>query len=125
MSSPEQIVSTAVEQIKDLLNKERVVGEAITIGDATIIPLMSIGVGFGGGGGTDGSSGSSESGHGAGAGGGAQPVALVISAKHGVRLEPVKPHGNGLASSISEIAKAVAEQQKDKKKDEKDSSPED
>jgi len=107
MADTERIIATTVEQIKALLTGERVVGEAIRIGDATIVPLMSVGFGFGGGGSVESAS---ESGQGAGAGGGIRPVALVIADAGGVRVEPVKQSSSSLIESVAAIVQRVIDE---------------
>ncbi len=107
MADAEKIVSETVEQIKSLLSSERVVGDPIQIGEATILPLLSIGFGFGGGGGHEGAG---ESGQGAGAGGGIKPIALVISDTKGVRVEPVKQASSSLIESVAAIVQRVMDE---------------
>jgi uncharacterized spore protein YtfJ len=107
MADTERIISATVEQIKALLTGERVVGEAIQIGGATIVPLMSVGFGFGGGGSVESAS---ESGQGAGAGGGIRPVALVIADANGVRVEPVKQSSSSLIESVAAIVQRVMDE---------------
>ncbi|MFP4153938.1 MAG: GerW family sporulation protein [Alkalispirochaeta sp.] len=107
MADTERIITTTVEQIKTLLTGDRVIGEAIRIGDATIVPLMSVGFGFGGGGSVESAS---ESGEGAGAGGGIRPVALVIADASGVRVEPVKQSSSALIESVAAIAQRVMDE---------------
>jgi uncharacterized spore protein YtfJ len=116
MDSAHDIISTTVEHIKDLLDSDRVVGDPVQIGDATILPLVSIGFGFGGGSGTGEKQGDNR-GSGSGAGGGIKPVALVISDAGGVRVEPVSSRLSTLTSSISEIVQSVMKDRKVEKKD--------
>jgi uncharacterized spore protein YtfJ len=111
-----EIVSMTVEHIKALLATDRVVGDPVQIGDATILPLVSIGFGFGGGGGSGDKQGEN-GGSGAGAGGGVKPVALVISDSDGIRVEPVNVGLSTLTSSISEIVRTVLEDRRAGKKD--------
>jgi uncharacterized spore protein YtfJ len=113
MGEAEQVITAVVEQVRTLLASERVMGEPVTLGETTILPLVSVGFGFGGGSGIEGkSSGSANegSGAGAGAGGGIRPVALVISDASGVRVEPIKEHSSSLAESIAQVVKVVAEE---------------
>ena len=118
MDKANEIVSMTVEHIKALLTTDRVVGDPIQVGDATILPLVSIGFGFGGGGGTGEKQGEN-GGSGAGAGGGVKPVALVISDANGIRVEPVNVGLTTLTSSISEIVRAVMEDRKADRKEKK------
>jgi uncharacterized spore protein YtfJ len=113
MGEAEQVITAVVEQVKALLASERVVGEPIQLGEATILPLVSVGFGFGGGSGIEGKASSGTnggSGSGAGAGGGIKPVALVISDASGVRVEPIKEHSSSLGEAIAQVVKAVAEE---------------
>ena len=47
----EKLVKTTLGEIEKVLGSKTVVGEPITVGESTIIPLLSIGFGFGGAGG--------------------------------------------------------------------------
>lgn len=70
-------------QLSDLLDSDRVIGDAIETPYGTLIPLFSTGFGFGGGQGGDDAG---ASGGGAGAGGGIKPVSVVIISEDGVRV---------------------------------------
>jgi uncharacterized spore protein YtfJ len=78
----DQLYEQSLGQLADLLDAERVVGEAIETPQATVIPLFSNGFGFGAGAGGKGDG----SGGGAGAGGGIKPVSVIIVADDGVRV---------------------------------------
>ncbi|MDA3951210.1 MAG: spore germination protein GerW family protein [Spirochaeta sp.] len=111
MADTEKMIAEALERIQTLLTTERVVGDPIQIGAATVVPLVSIGFGFGSGSGTEeGKTGPAGAGQGAAGGGGIKPVALVISDEHGVRVEPVKQSSSSLADSVAKIVKHVAEE---------------
>ena len=105
MKDVENLFGKAIGEIERMLNTKTVVGDPITVGDNTLIPLISIGFGFGAGGGegTDPSKGAGTGG-GTGGGGGVKPVALIIINKDGARVEPIK---GGAASTIDKIADAV------------------
>jgi len=107
MDQPDNMLKTALDEIERLLTTKTVVGDPITIGDNTIIPLMAVGFGFGGGGGSGEDpkhAGAKGAGSGAGAGGGIRPIALVIVDKAGnVRVEPVRAS----ASIVEKIGDAV------------------
>ena len=106
MKDIDKLFGTAINEIERMLNTKTVVGDPITVGDNTLIPLVNIGFGFGvgGGEGTDPSKGSGIGG-GTGGGGGVKPVALIVINKDGVRLESVK---GGTASVIEKIAETVS-----------------
>lgn len=106
MPAVEPLFKTAVDEIERMLNSKTVVGESFTVGDNTIIPLVSVGFGFAAGGG-EGREGTKTEGNGAGTGGGGgvKPVAILVVNNDGVRLEPVK---SGVASAVEKIAESIA-----------------
>lgn len=101
----ENMFANAVKELERMLSSKTVVGEPINVGDATIVPLVSVGFGFGAGGGSSESS-SKQGGEGALAagGGGVRPVALLISDKNGVRLESLKTAGSVLGRVAENVA---------------------
>lgn len=107
MEDVERLLTTAVGELERILNSKTVVGEPITVGEVTFIPLVSIGFGFGAGGGTGSQPGQAGqgTGGGTGGGGGVKPVAVLIIDKQGVRLEKVK---GGSASLMEKVADVVA-----------------
>lgn len=50
MEATEKLLDKAVSEIESMLNTKTAVGEPITVGEHTLIPLVSVGFGFGGGG---------------------------------------------------------------------------
>ncbi len=105
----EKIVKTTLGEIEKVLGSKTVVGEPITIGDSTIIPLLSIGFGFGGGGGAGMGGDSKKEGGEAvagagGAGAGVKPIAVIIIDKDGARIESIK---GGMASALEKIGESV------------------
>ena len=97
----DKLFDKAIGEIERMLNTKTVVGEPITVGQRTLIPLVSVGFGFGVGEGSDPKQGG---GSGTGGGGGVKPVAVVIVDADGVRVEPVK---GGAASLVEKIADAA------------------
>ena len=105
MEMIEPLFKTTIDEIERLLNSKTVVGEPITAGENTIIPLVSVGFGFGAGGGRGKESSEGEgAGGGTGGGGGIKPVAVLIVNKDGVRLEQVK---SGTASVLEKVADTI------------------
>ena len=106
----EKLVKTTLGEIEKVLGSKTVVGDPITVGDSTIIPLLSIGFGFGGAGGAGlGESKKGEGGGegiagGGGAGGGVKPIAIIIIDKDGARIESIK---GGMASALEKIGESV------------------
>jgi uncharacterized spore protein YtfJ len=117
MMDVEKLFSTAVNEIERMLNSKTVVGDPITVGDNTLIPLISVGFGFGVGGGEGTDPGKCAGvGGGTGGGGGVKPVALIVINKDSVRVEPIKGGTATVLEKVAEIAgKVVADKSKGKK----------
>jgi uncharacterized spore protein YtfJ len=103
MEDIENMVKTTISQIEKVLSSKTVVGEPITVGDTTLIPLLSMGFGFGAGG-TGKSEASAQPGSGTGGGGGMKPVAIIVVDKDGVRIEPIK---SSVAAAIEKLGEKV------------------
>jgi uncharacterized spore protein YtfJ len=105
MEDIDKLFDKAVGEIERMLNSKTVVGESITVGGNTLIPLVSVGFGFGAGAGkgSDPKQGSGQGG-GTGGGGGVKPVALIIINDEGVRVEPIK---SGSASVLEKFAESI------------------
>lgn len=112
MEEVERLMSAAVAELEKILSSKTVVGDPITVGDATMIPLVSVGFGFGAGGGSGAAPGQPQgSGGGTGGGGGIKPVAVLVIDGQGVRLEAIK---GGAATLVEKVAEAVGKMQKAK-----------
>ena len=112
MEMIEPLFKTAIEEVERMLNSKTVVGEPITSGDNTIIPLVSVGFGFGACGGQGKESTKGEGGAGGtGAGGGVKPVAVLIVNKDGVRMEQVK---STTTSVVEKVADTISSTMKKK-----------
>ncbi|HUV30854.1 MAG TPA: spore germination protein GerW family protein [Acidobacteriota bacterium] len=115
-----EVLRGVVGELKDMARSETIIGEPITVGDKTVIPVVKISVGFGAGGGQSEPS-KGDTGFGGGGGGGAkiEPAAFIIMDKDGIRLLPAqKGKWEGVIESIPGIAKKIAKW-KDKLKSEK------
>ena len=82
------VVKVVMEQIKETVRSETVVGTPVQAEDSVIIPISRVSFGFGAGGG----SGESDKKSGMGTGGGAtiEPVAFVVVSKGKAQLLPLK-----------------------------------
>jgi len=83
------VVKTTLEELKDLMVSETVIGEPVVTGDYTIIPVSKVTFGFAGGGGSNqSSSNKNETGEGQGIGGGCtiNPVAFIVIGPDGSKL---------------------------------------
>jgi uncharacterized spore protein YtfJ len=107
MEIVESLTKTTLEEIEKVLTTRTVVGEPMTVGDRTLIPLISVGFGFGAGGGSGrGEAKQKGEGAGGGTGGGAwvRPAAIIIIEKDSVRVDPIK---GGLSAAIQSIGESV------------------
>ena len=86
----EELMKEVSSELERLVSTKTVVGEAVTVGDTTIIPVTKVSFGFGTGGG-EGKNKDREEGFGGGGGAGAkiEPVAFIVMSKDGVRLMSV------------------------------------
>lgn len=113
MEHVQQLLSTAMGEVERMLNTRTVVGDPITVGDTTLIPLVSLGFAIGAGGGA-GSMKAGEAGEGQGAGtgggGGVKPVAMIVIDAEGVRLEPVAGPASSVLEKVADVVgKVVSE----------------
>jgi uncharacterized spore protein YtfJ len=85
------ILKAVVGELKDMVNSKTVIGEPITAGDKTLVPVISISVGFGAGGGQkEDPNAAGGFGGGGGAGLKIEPAAFIVLTKDGVSLLPAK-----------------------------------
>jgi len=110
----EKLLRTTADELEKMLSSKTVMGEPVTIGDVTIVPLRSAGFWFGTGGlvGKGGETAKMEgegSGAGTGGAGGVKPVAVLIIDKHGVRIEAMKGSLAQMAEQVKEVVPTVSE----------------
>ncbi len=102
---PEMLENT-IGKIREMVDVNSVIGEPITAGGVTIIPVSKVSVGFGGGG-SDLANGQGKTGDpfGGGAGGGVKviPVAFLVIKDGSVRMLPVAAPANTTADRIVEM----------------------
>ena len=100
-----EVISGIVGELKQIASAESIIGEAVTVGGRTVIPVVKISVGFGAGGG-EGEKEKAGGGYGAGGGGGCivEPAAFIIMDETGISLLPAKP---GKIDSIVEAIPGV------------------
>ncbi len=104
------ILKGVVSELKEMARSESIVGDPITIGDKTVIPIVKINVGFGAGGG-QGEDEKKRAGFGGGGGGGAsiEPAAFIIMDADGIQLLPAKKGSwEGLVDAIPGIANKIS-----------------
>jgi uncharacterized spore protein YtfJ len=108
-NSVADILKGVVGELREIAKSETVIGEPVTVGDRTVIPVVKVSFGFGAGGG-EGSSEKTGTGFGGGGGGGAkiEPAAFIIIDKDDVKLLPAgKGKWETLVDAIPDFAKKV------------------
>ncbi len=80
-------------QLEKVLTTKTVFGEPITVGDRTLIPVMSVSLGFGAGGGTGKQQNQEGAGGGAGAGLRINPIAVISASPDQVEVLPLRRPG--------------------------------
>jgi uncharacterized spore protein YtfJ len=114
-------INVLFEKLEKFLTSKTVIGEPLKIGDATLIPFISVHFGLGSGGG-DGNDGKGSGGVGGGAGIGAKvsPTAvLVIKDDGSIELIPIKKSG-GLDKLLDMVPGIVSKLNCCKEGDKKD-----
>ena len=103
------ILRGVVGELREIAKSETVIGEPVTVGDKTVIPVVKVSVGFGAGGG-EGTDDKRNSGFGGGGGGGAkiEPAAFIIIEKDDVKLLPAgKGKWETIIDAIPDFAKKI------------------
>jgi uncharacterized spore protein YtfJ len=100
-----EVIKTALDQMQDLAKTETVIGEPISAGNVTLIPVSRVSIGFAAGGGGK----EDKQGSGAGTGGGISvtPVAFISIKDDKVQVHPLTP-SDPLVSKIIAAAPDVA-----------------
>ena len=119
------ILKGVVEELREIAKSETVIGQPITVGKTTVLPVIKLSVGFGAGGG-QGEDTKAMSGFGGGGGGGAriEPAGFIIIEEKGVRfLATGKGKWDSIIEAVPGIARKVADwkHKMTSEKDKKDS----
>ena len=119
-----EVVKAVMEQIKETVRSETVVGAPVQAEDSVIIPVSRVTFGFGAGGG---SRDDTNKGSGMGTGGGAtiEPVAFVVVSKGKAQLLPLKSREATLTRIIDLIPSLIDLFKETKSKGGKDSEDKD
>jgi uncharacterized spore protein YtfJ len=104
-----EVIKTALDQINFIAKTETVIGEPITAGKVTLIPVSRVSIGFAAGG----AGGEGKSGSGAGTGGGVTvtPVAFISILDDRVQVHPMERNDPSLSKILSmapELIKQVS-----------------
>jgi uncharacterized spore protein YtfJ len=115
------ILKSVVGELREIARSETVIGQPITVGKTTVLPVIKLSVGFGAGG-AQGEDTKATSRFGGGGGGGAriEPAGFIIIEENGVRfLATGKGKWDSIIEAVPGIAQKIADW-KDKVKSEKD-----
>lgn len=103
-------INAIFSNLEKFIKTETVIGEPITIGEVTLVPIISVMFGCGAGSGT-GSDNKGMNGNGAGGGGGARisPNGIVVIKNGEVSMLPVKSKSNleALVNMVPEIVSKI------------------
>jgi uncharacterized spore protein YtfJ len=124
MEAVENLTKTTLQEIEKVLTTRTIVGEPMTLDGRTVVPLISIGFGFGVGGGSGKGEGQRKGeGEGGGTAGGIwiRPIAVVISDKDSIRVEPIigglsavlDKMGESIPKLVEKIVEKVTERKKE------------
>lgn len=103
------ILKGVVGELKELAQSETIIGDPVTVGDTTVIPIVKISFGFGAGGGQRDSGKADQYGGGGGGGARIEPAAFIIMDKDGVKLIPAgKGKFDQIIDAIPNIAKKLS-----------------
>ncbi|WMW23958.1 spore germination protein GerW family protein [Methanolobus sediminis] len=117
----EDLMKEVSSELERLVSTKTVVGEAMIVGETTIIPVTKVSFGFGTGGG-EGKKTGEEEGFGGGGGAGAkiEPVAFIVISAEGTKLMTMS--GQTDFGKILESVPGLIEKVKSMKKSKKDDS---
>ncbi|MFZ5965648.1 MAG: GerW family sporulation protein [Bacillota bacterium] len=101
-------VSVMFEKLESFIKSKTIVGEAIQVGDTTLIPIIDVffGLGCGGGDGTD-PKGSGGSGGGGGMGAKATPTAMLVIKGDRIEVLPIRKQG-GLEKLVEMVPEIMS-----------------
>lgn len=101
------MLENTIAKIREMVDANSVVGEPITAGDVTIIPISKISIGYGGGGSDFAAKNTNQQetpfGGGVGAGVKVTPIAFLIIKDGSVRMLPVAAPANTTADRLVEM----------------------
>jgi len=121
----ENLIKTMLQELREIVKTETVVGEPLQAGDTIIVPVSKISFGFGAGGGKGGKD---DGGTGTGGGGSVEPVAFIVISKGKAQLLPLEEKGMSVGDLLKYapdvIQKIKSFKEKRDQKKESDSEPE-
>ena len=124
--SVENLIKTVLEEFRQIVRTETVVGEPVVVGETVIVPVSKISFGFGAGGGKGGKEGKQEAGTGTGGGASVEPVAFIVIRNGKAQLLPLEDKGMTVSKLLEyapDVVKKVKEfrEKRERKKAQKES----
>ena len=122
----ESLIKTMLQEFREIVKTETVVGEPVQAGDSVIVPVSRISFGFGAGGGKGNKD---DAGSGTGGGGSVETVAFIVIQKGKAQLIPIEEKGMSVgdllkyAPDVIKKIKEFREKKGKKKESEDDGSP--
>lgn len=118
----DDLIKTMMQEFREIVKTETVVGEPVVAGDVIIVPVSKISFGFGAGGGKGSQK---DGGSGTGGGGSVQPVAFIIIQNGKAQLVPLEDKGMTVGELLKyapDVIKKIKEfkDKRDKKTDKKE-----
>jgi len=108
MASVEQLIGVLMDKLSQIAQTRTVVGDAIQVGEITLLPVSKVSIGFGAGGG--GGEPSKHGGSGTGGGISIEPIAFVAIVKGKPHLLPLKKEKEGMGwGRLLELAPDLAD----------------
>ena len=101
----EELVKTVLSEMQTITQTKTVIGDPISAGETTLLPVCKISLGFGAGGGMGDSKG--KGGEATGGGVSIEPVAFLVVRGEKVDLITVKKEGGSLSQIIDMVPKVV------------------
>ena len=111
---PQELLDTLIKDIEQVAKTETIVGEPMTVGANTVIPVVRLSVGFGAGGGegrgTDAKTNTEGGGTGGGAGGGIriEPAAFIVSRGDELSVMAAPGKSGRLAEAFEHVPELIA-----------------
>jgi uncharacterized spore protein YtfJ len=110
-----ELLDAVMDDIQKLAKTETIVGEALSVGDATVVPVIRLNVGFGAGGGegqgTDPKGANQGTGSGGGGGGGIriEPAAFIVMQQGEISIMAAPGKGGRIAEAFEHLPDLIGE----------------
>ena len=120
--SLENLIKTMMQEFRQIVKTETVVGEPVVVEDTVVVPVSKISFGFGAGGGKGDKA---DGGSGTGGGGSVEPVAFIVIHKGKAQILPLKESGMPIGKLLElapEVLKKIRDfrEKREKKRAEKE-----